>query len=62
MRSIVDFCFYRVLDVTAIKEVVLRWYPNDPNAEFEKKDTHRALEDILESIAELQHLRKHFFV
>jgi len=62
MRSIVDFCYYRVLDITAIKEVVLRWYPNDPNAEFQKKDTHRALEDILESIAELQHLRKHFFV
>ena len=37
-----------------------------PNAklknEFKKKDTHRALEDIKESIAELQHFRKHFFV
>ena len=62
MRSIVDFCYYRVLDVTAVKEVVLRWYPNNPKSEFEKKDTHRALDDILESIAELQHLRKHFFI
>ena len=62
MRPLVDFCYYRVLDVTAIKEVVLRWYPNNPNAEFEKKETHRALDDIRESIEELRHLRKHFFV
>jgi len=62
MPSLVDFCYYRVLDITAIKEVVLRWYPENPQAEFEKKDTHRALEDIKESIEELQHLRKYFFV
>jgi len=62
MPSLVSYCYYRVLDVTAIKEVVLRWYPNSPYAEFKKKDTHRALADIEESIAELRHLRKHFFV
>jgi len=62
MPSLVDFCYYRVLDVTAIKEVVLRWYPEHPQAEFEKKDVHRALDDIKESIEELKHLREHFFV
>lgn len=62
MPSLVDYCYYRVLDVTAIKEVVARWYPENPHAEFEKKDTHRALDDIKESIEELRHLRKHFFV
>lgn len=62
MPGLVDFCYYRLLDITAIKEVVARWYPDSPYAEFEKKDTHRALADIKESIAELQHFRKHFFV
>ncbi|MCK5632737.1 oligoribonuclease [bacterium] len=62
MPSIVDHCYYRVLDVTAIKEVVARWYPHHPHAEFKKKDTHRALADIEESIAELRHLKKHFFI
>jgi len=62
MPSLVKFCYYRVLDVTAIKEVVLRWYPEDPRSEFEKKDAHRAMDDIFESIRELKHYRKYFFV
>jgi len=62
MRPLVDYCYYRVLDVTAIKEVVARWYPDNPHAEFEKKDAHRALGDIRESIEELRHFRKYFFV
>jgi len=61
MPSLVDYCYYRVLDVTAIKEVVARWYPEEPHSEFKKKDAHRALDDIKESIEELKHLRKYFF-
>jgi len=62
MPSLVNFCYYRILDVTAIKEVIARWYPDHPQAEFKKKDAHRALDDILESIEELKHFRKYFFV
>jgi len=62
MPGLVNFCYYRILDVTAIKEVVARWYPENPQAEFKKKETHRALEDILESIEELKHFRKYFFI
>ncbi|MCA9770328.1 oligoribonuclease [Candidatus Dependentiae bacterium] len=62
MPSIVDYLYYRIIDVTAVKEVVARWYPRNLNSEFQKKDTHRALEDIRESIAELKHFRQHFFV
>ncbi len=62
MPDIIDYLHYRLLDVTAIKELVLRWYPDSEYAEFEKKETHRALDDITESIAELQHYKKHFFV
>jgi len=62
MPSLVNFCYYRILDVTAIKEVVARWYPNDPHAEFKKKETHRALDDVMESIEELRHFRNYFFI
>ena len=60
MPALVDHLYYRIIDVSTIKELVLRWHPAHP--EYEKKDTHRALEDIKESIAELQHYRKQFFV
>ncbi len=62
MPRIIDFLHYRIIDVSSIKELVLRWYADNPKSEFEKKDAHRALEDIRESIAELEHYRKHFFV
>lgn len=62
MPSIVDYCYYRLLDITAIKEVVAHWYPQNPLSKFEKKDEHRALSDVKESLEELRHFRKYFFV
>jgi len=62
MPSILNFLHYRIIDVTSVKELVLRWYTDNPLAEFEKQDTHRALEDILESIEELRHYQNNFFV
>ena len=61
MPSIIDFLHYRIIDVTSFKEVITRWYPKNPHAFFKKKDTHRALEDIKESIEELKQYRTHFF-
>ncbi|MCA9625424.1 MAG: oligoribonuclease, partial [Myxococcales bacterium] len=43
---------YRNIDVSSFKEVLKRWYPGR-YAPPEKKETHRALDDIRESIAEL---------
>ena len=50
-----------MIDVTSIAEMVSGWYPNNPQHEYKKKDEHRALTDILESIEELKHLRTNFF-
>ncbi|BGI50859.1 MAG: oligoribonuclease [Arsenophonus endosymbiont of Ceratovacuna japonica] len=50
---------YRYLDVSTLKELVSRWHP-DILYYFRKKNTHKALEDIKESIAELSYYRKHF--
>lgn len=62
MPNIIDYLHYRLLDVTTVKELVHRWYPNDEHVKFEKKDNHRAVDDIRESVAELRHYRKYFFV
>ena len=59
--EIVDYLHYRIIDVSTIKDLVLRWYPNDPYVKFKKKETHRARADIYESIAELNHYRRYFF-
>ncbi len=52
---------YRNIDVSTLKELVGRWYP-DASPPPPKQETHRALDDILESIAELQWYREKFFV
>ena len=61
MPSLMHFLHYRIIDVSTVKELARRWYPNNPRIFFKKKDTHRAQTDIEESIRELQHYREHFF-
>ena len=51
---------YRNLDVSTVKELARRWRP-DVYQGVTKKGAHLALDDIRESIAELQHYRRHFF-
>jgi oligoribonuclease len=50
---------YRNLDVSSLKELVSRWKPALANG-FQKKSTHKALDDIRESIDELKYYREHF--
>jgi oligoribonuclease len=60
MPTLESYLHYRNLDVSSIKELVRRWKPEIAPG-FEKKNTHKALDDILESIAELKYYREHFF-
>jgi oligoribonuclease len=60
MPGLEDFLHYRMLDVSSIKELVLRWRP-DLMSGFSKKNEHTALADIRESIGELRYYREHFF-
>jgi oligoribonuclease len=62
MPRIITYLHYRLIDISAIKEVVRRWYPNNAHAYFKKSDNHRASEDVQASIAELKHYRKYFFL
>jgi oligoribonuclease len=51
---------YRNLDVSTLKELSKRWAPSVYQS-HQKKGAHLALEDVLESIEELQHYRKFLF-
>lgn len=59
MPELETWLHYRNLDVSTLKELVSRWRPALANG-FEKKNTHKALDDILESIGELKYYREHF--
>jgi len=53
---------YRMVDVSTIKELARRWYPQVIARQPSKRDTHRALDDIRESIDELRYYRSQVFV
>jgi oligoribonuclease len=61
MPKVVAFLHYRMVDVSTIKELVKRWYPQPFHAP-KKKEVHRALDDIRESIDELRFYRTKVFV
>ena len=53
---------YRMVDVSSVKELARRWYPRAYYASPTKRGGHRALADILESVAELRYYREAVFV
>jgi oligoribonuclease len=60
MPRLEEFFHYRNIDVSSLKELVRRWYPNLPI--YKKKETHLALIDIRESIQELRYYREKIFL
>mmetsp|Transcript_6482 Transcript_6482/g.11093 ORF Transcript_6482/g.11093 Transcript_6482/m.11093 type:complete len:86 (-) Transcript_6482:38-295(-) len=48
---------YRLVDVSTMKELCRRWYPEEFKAAPAKKAAHRALGDIRESLEELRYYR-----
>jgi len=57
MPALERFFHYRNLDVSTLKELALRWAPQVADG-FRKTSTHLALEDVRESIRELQYYRE----
>jgi oligoribonuclease len=53
---------YRMVDVSTIKELARRWYPQIIAKQPQKHDTHRALDDIRESVDELRFYRSQVFL
>ena len=60
MKKLEAFFHYRNLDVSTVKELARRWRP-DIAARLQKKSTHKAIDDIWESIEELRFYRSTFF-
>lgn len=59
MPELENFFHYRAVDVSTLKELAQRWKPEILEG-LKKKSSHEALEDIRESIAELDYYRQHF--
>jgi oligoribonuclease len=62
LPEIEEFLHYRSIDVSSVKELVKRWYPDLDSKRPRGQGSHRALDDIRESVRELVYYREHVFV
>ena len=62
LPEIEDYLHYRSVDVSTVKELVKRWYPALNSSRPRKTGAHRALDDVMESVAEMKYYREHVFV
>ena len=61
LPEIEEFLHYRSVDVSTVKELARRWYPEVMGNAPTKAGGHRAMDDIRESVAELAFYREHVF-
>jgi len=59
--QVIDHLHYRIVDVSTIKELAKRWSPSVFSELPKKKLSHRAFDDIMESIEELKYYKESFF-
>jgi oligoribonuclease len=60
MPRLEGYFHYRNIDVSSVKELVKRWYPDLPP--FQKQKAHLAMDDIKDSLEELRYYRENIFV
>lgn len=61
LPEIDQYLHYRSIDVSTVKELARRWYPDALANAPRKVGSHRAMGDVLESVAELAYYRKALF-
>ncbi len=61
LPAVEDHLHYRSVDVSTVKELARRWYPEVLAEAPQKATAHRALDDIRESVAELRFYRERLF-
>ncbi|MBT3419837.1 MAG: oligoribonuclease [Euryarchaeota archaeon] len=59
MPLVAEYLHYRMIDVSTVKELARRWYPEVDK--YPKKGAHLALDDIIESVEELDYFRSKVF-
>jgi oligoribonuclease len=57
LPSVDRYLHYRSIDVSSFKELCRRWYPEIYKGRPGKAESHRALDDIRESIEEMRYYR-----
>ncbi|HUR76659.1 MAG TPA: oligoribonuclease [Acidimicrobiales bacterium] len=62
LPEIEEHLHYRCVDVSTIKELVERWYPESYTKRPNKSGNHRALGDIVDSVNELRYYREAVFL
>ncbi|HPU40484.1 MAG TPA: oligoribonuclease [Microthrixaceae bacterium] len=62
LPEIEEYLHYRCVDVSTIKELARRWYPGSLDGLSKKSSAHRAMDDIVESVAELAYWRDKVFL
>ncbi|MCU1463468.1 MAG: orn [Acidimicrobiales bacterium] len=61
LPEIEEYLHYRSVDVSTVKELARRWYPDVLAAAPEKNGGHRAMDDVRDSVAELRYYRSTIF-
>ena len=61
LPEIEEYLHYRSVDVSTVKELARRWYPEVMAGAPDKAGGHRAMDDIRESVAELAYYRAAVF-
>jgi oligoribonuclease len=61
LPDIEEYLHYRSVDVSTVKELARRWYPESMAGAPTKAAGHRAMDDIRESVAELAYYRATVF-
>lgn len=61
LPSIEEYLHYRSVDVSTVKELARRWFPQALDGAPPKARGHRAMDDIRESVAELAYYRTTVF-
>ena len=59
MPNVAEYLHYRMIDVSTVKELARRWYPEVDK--YPKKGAHLALDDIIEAVEELDYFRDKVF-
>jgi oligoribonuclease len=62
LPEIENYLHYRSVDVSSVKELAKRWFPKSGIDRPNKGGMHRAMDDVRESVRELQYYREKFFV
>ena len=61
MPMLEEYLYYRMIDVSSLKELISKWYSSEEQYQ-EKNSSHLALLDIRDSINELKWYREKIFI